>query len=330
MSERFNVLLSSAGRRVALLEIFRRTLGELGLTGKVFAADASRLSSAFHSADRGFLVPRCDSPEFVPAILDICASTGVRLVVPTIDPELPVYARHRDRFAEAGVTVAISSPEVVRLCEDKQLTHSWLSSNGFPTVPQTTAEEIMATPNCWPFPTIVKPRKGSASIGVAVVHDRTELLMATGGAEFVVQTIAPGIEFTVDILADRTGRCLCAVPRKRIEVRSGESSKGVTARSDAIEAVAHRVCERLPGAYGPLTAQVFLDPSSGELNVIELNARFGGGYPLSWEAGARHPLWLIEEIIGRPSTADAGVWRDGVVMLRYDEAVFIHPGGAGL
>src|SRR2546425_6027319 len=83
----FNVMVSSAGRRVALLDIFRRTLAEMDLPGQVLAADMSRLSSAFHSADRAFLVPPCSSPEFVPELLDLCRANRVRLLVPTIDPE---------------------------------------------------------------------------------------------------------------------------------------------------------------------------------------------------------------------------------------------------
>ena len=61
------------------------------------------------------------------------------------------------------------------------------------------------------------------------------------------------------------------------------------------------------------------------MNVIEINPRFGGGYPLAWRAGARYSRWLIEETLGLESTAQADDWRDGLVMLRYDDAVFVDP-----
>lgn len=326
----FNVLISSAGRRVALLDLFRRALRDLGLRGEVMAADMSRLSSAFHAADKAFEVPTCDDPVFVPVLLQLCRDANIDLIVPTIDPELGIFARSREAFREIGATVAVSSPEVIEIAEDKVRTHDWLRDNGFPTVRQERVAGVFAEPDRWGFPLLVKPRRGSAARGVAAVRDRDQLRAATRDDDFVVQSIAPGDEYTIDVLADRHGRALCAVPRRRFEVRSGEVSKGMTVRSPALEDLARRVCEALPGAYGPVTVQVFQDAPTGETNVIEINPRFGGGFPLSWQAGARYPVWLIEEAMGRPSTASSNGWADGTVMLRYDEAVFTTAEEAGV
>jgi carbamoyl-phosphate synthase large subunit len=326
----FNVLISSAGRRVALIDIFRRTLEKMGLDGRVYAADASRLSSAFHSADRGFLVPPCASPEFVPAMAELCRETDVRLVVPTIDPELPVYAAARDRFRDAGTVVAISSPEVVAIGADKEQTHAWLLRERFPTVDQGGPLDVDAHPDRWAFPLVVKPRWGSASIGVAVVRDRTELEVATRDETFVVEPFAPGDEYTIDLFLTAEGRCVGAVPRRRIEVRAGEVSKGVTTRSEPLEELARCVGEALPGAFGPITIQVFMDGSTGEMNVIEINPRFGGGFPLAWQAGADFPRRLIEEVLGLDPRTAVNDWKDDLVMLRYDEGVFVEAPAAGL
>jgi len=321
----FTVLVSSAGRRVELLRGFRDALAAAGLAGRVLAADRSWYSSAFHEADEGLLVPSCDEDAFVPAVLDLCEKHAVDLIVPTIDPELPVYAAARERFAGAGVTVAVSGPEAVTIAADKVRTHAWLVETGLPTVRQAGVDVVRADPPGWPFPLVVKPRFGSAGIGVAVVHDAAELDVAARAGEVVVQEVARGREHTIDLLVDRAGRCVSAVPRRRLEVRAGEVSKAVTVRSSALEDVAARVAERLPGAYGPLTVQVFSDEDGG-LAVIEVNARFGGGFPLAREAGADHPRWLVEEVAGLTSTADRGAWRPGLVMLRYDAAVFVDEG----
>lgn len=329
MSGSFNVLISSAGRRVALLEIFRRTLRSMGLTGNVIAADMSPLSSAFHSADESVLVPPSGDPTFVPTMLDVCRERGVRLLIPTLDPELPIYAANRGRFAEIGTTVAISSPDVVWIAYDKARTHSWLLEHGFPTIRQTEPAMLRHS-NGWPFPLIAKPRTGSSSIGVSIVRDRADLDVATRDGDFVVQTIAPGEEYTIDVLADKLGRCVCAVPRHRIEVRAGEVSKGMTVRSQKLIELAFGICDALPGAYGALNIQVFADPETERMNVIEMNPRFSGGFPLSRQAGARYPQWLIEEILGQGSTARADAWLDGIVMLRWDEAVFTTAARVGL
>jgi carbamoyl-phosphate synthase large subunit len=325
------VLVSSAGRRVELLRGFQRALDAIGAApGRVLATDCSWYSSAFHEADEALLVPRLDDPEFVPRLLELCLKHDVDLIVPTIDTELPVWAEHRDQFDAIGTTVALSGRHVIAIARDKQRTHDWLVAQGFPTVEQTAPADALADPDTWTFPLMAKPRFGSAGLGVGLVRDAGELaLIARRGhelGEIVVQRVAPGVEHTVDVLADRTGRCACAVPRRRLEVRAGEVSKGVTVRSAALQDLAAQLCEALPGAYGALNVQVFVDgdvhrPDS--LAVIEVNARYGGGFPLSLEAGADFPRWMLEELLALPSTAAPDAWRSGLVMLRYDAAVFV-------
>ena len=315
---------------MALLRAFRAALDTLGVPGRVLAIDGSPLSAAAWDADQSFPVPRCTEPGFIPEVLRLCREHDIRLVVPTIDTELPAYALARPEFEAAGIQVCVSSPEVVEICEDKVLTHAWLIRSGLPTVGQATVEQVRAEPERWPFPLVVKPRRGSGSIGVRVVASGEELAVASAGGDCVVQTVAPGREHTVDVLAARDGRFLCGVPRRRIEVRAGEVSKGVTVRSAPLIDLARRVTEALPGAAGPVTIQVFVDPDTGAMVVIELNSRFGGGFPRANQAGAHYPQWLLEEVLGLPSTASSDGWREGLVMLRYDDAVFVDAAQVGL
>jgi carbamoyl-phosphate synthase large subunit len=319
----FNVLMSSAGRRVSLLRSFQTSLADLGLAGNVFASDASRLSAAFHASDGAFLVPPCSSQSFVPSLLDICRSQRIRLIVPTIDTELPVLAAHRADFEAIGTAVAISSPGVVATCRDKILTHSFLKRSNFTTVRQDTLRNVRDNQRSWEGPLVVKPRSGSAGIGVRMLDGVSELPSADGHEELIVQTLAPGDEYTVDVLVSGRGEVVCAVPRRRLEVRSGEVSKGVTERVPEIAALARDICATLNGSYGALTVQLFFERTSGSLNVIEINPRFGGGFPLTWYAGGHYPRWMIEDRLGTRLGRRDDTWRDGVVMLRFDDAVFV-------
>ena len=210
---------------------------------------------------------------------------------------------------------------------DKTRTNAWCREHGLPTVRQAAPAAVLADPDAWRFPLIAKPVHGSAAIGVKRVADADEL-RRVAGPDDVVEELAPGVEHTIDLLI-LAGALRCAVPRRRIEVRAGEVQKAVTVRRDDLDDLARRVAAALPGAFGALNVQAFLDERSGELNVIELNARFGGGFPLADAAGARFPRWLLEHVLGLPSTARAD-FRDGLVMLRYDEAVFVSAEAAGL
>ncbi|MBH24382.1 MAG: hypothetical protein CMH57_08025 [Myxococcales bacterium] len=322
MVEPFHIMISSAGRRVALMELFRRSLQALGRPGELLAIDMTPASSAYQRADRGFIVPRCTDPSFVPRVLEICEAERVRLVIPTIDPALPVYAAHREAFAAVGTTVLVSDPETIAIAGDKVATHAWLTAEGLPTVRQTTLAAALDELTAADFPVIAKPTRGSSAIGVEVVHTRAQLQGLADREGYIVQSMARGNEYTVSMLVRHDGSVPCAVPRRRLRVRAGEVSKGVAVRLEPVEALAMEVARRLPGARGTINVQIFHDPETGELNIIEINPRFGGGFPLAFEAGARYPQWIIEDLLGLPSTA-ADTWTDRLVMLRYDDAVFV-------
>lgn len=320
------ILISSVGRRTQLIGCVRQSLRELNLTEAVFGVDSSRTAPGAFLVDKFFPVPPCDDAEFLPRVLTICKENRVSLLIPTIDTELAVYAAHRNDFAAIGTTVAVSSPETVEICGDKVKTHNWLVKNGFPTVCQTTLAAYLQNghqADGLTLPVMVKPRCGSASIGCARVATR-EMLRALSQerTDLLVEQMALGKEHTVNILVDRRGRCLCSVPHLRLEVRAGEVSKGVTVKHRGLMELAAKIAEHLPGAYGALNIQCFLG-STGSVQVTEINARFGGGYPLAHRAGADFPKWLLEELLGHVSSVREPDWEDGLTMLRYDDAVFL-------
>ncbi len=337
-AEPVRVLISSAGRRVGLMDAFRDALAALGLQGELLAADISRTAPAFHKADRAFVIPRCTTDDFIPHMRDLCAREGVTLVVPTIDTELMAWAQARHDFAAAGTAVGVSAPDTIAIGGDKLRTHAWLTEQGFPTVGQARPEDVLegrVGGERWRYPLLVKPIGGSSSIGVARVVDADDLRLKTRGGGYLVQTIAPGVEYTVSVFVDGQGRARCAVPRRRLEVRNGEVSKGMTVRLPALQDLALRIAEALPGAYGAMNVQIFAADGGGgaaapTLSVIELNPRFGGGFPLAARAGANYAQWLLEDVLGLPSSARPDGWRDGLVMLRYDEAVYLSAQDAGL
>ena len=317
-----NVLVTSAGRRVALLRAFRTAVSSVG-GGRVLAADAGGTAAAIHEADEGFVVPRCDSPDYVPALLALCRRENVAVVVPTIDPELPVLAQAREAFTREGVLLAASGPVTNDVAFDKANTAAFFDREGIPAPRQLDLGGALAGRNGFAFPVMLKPRFGSGSVGVHVVRDLEELrFYARRVSEPILQEYVDGLEFTLDVLVRPDGRVACVVPRRRLETRAGEISKGYTVRDAEIEGWGRLVCERLPDATGPITLQCFRR-RDGRLAFIEINPRFGGGFPLTLQAGADYPRWLLEWALGLPSTASPDGWAADVAMLRYDDAIFV-------
>lgn len=317
------ILFTSAGRRVELMHCFRRDAEELGLTLRVLAADQRpALSAACAIADEAFAVPRCLATDYVPALLEICRRKSVRLLVPTIDTELPVLAESAGAFAEVGTRVTVSSPEVVATSRDKLLTAKAFARAGI-IIPRTShLTDMLAAPAGWRWPVVLKPRGGSSSVGLALARDVEEVgRLGSTRDDYLVQEHWAGREYTVNIFFDEGGDLVCAVPHRRIEIRGGEVSKGRTERMPQLEEAARKIVQALPGARGPMCFQAIVKPT-GEYAVFEINARFGGGYPLAHHAGAPFSRWLLEAAAGLPSTAH-NAWRENVTMLRYDAAVFL-------
>lgn len=325
-----SVLLSAAGRRVALLHILQRSMDELGIAGSVIASDITLNCSAMQAAGRRLLVPPVRDPQCLSATLQIIRDEHILLIVPTIDTELPFYASHASQFAALGCRTNISSPQTIEIAYDKELTHDFLCRHGLPTVQQWNLTDALANAQSLPYPLIIKPRHGSGSANLSPAINAQQLISRGHEPDLLVQTIAPGREYTVDVFVDDRGICRCAVPRLRLETRGGEVSKGVTVRNRTVIQTARRVAEALPGARGVLNVQIFHDERTGQTNIIEINPRFGGGYPLTHQAGAPMARWLLEEAMGRPCPARDDQWHEGVVMLRYDEAVFVNAQDVGI
>jgi carbamoyl-phosphate synthase large subunit len=314
------VLITSAGRRVGLIECFRRSAESLDLPLEVMACDLDPgLSAACRIADKSFAVPKCDDPGYIDRLTEIVRAENVGLIVPTIDPELAVLAEASGQLAELGARVHVSPPSVVKIASDKLATIEALAAAGVP-VPETWPLEHAARINgatTWPM--LVKPRWGSAGRGVAIAHDDKDLPRHVS-EPMVIQELLKGPEYTVNMFVDCGGQLRSIVPHRRLRVRAGEVEKGRTERNAEFEDIAERVLSAIPDARGALCFQLMADPDAGA-KVFEINARFGGGYPLAHNAGATFTQWLLEEAFGLPVTAHDS-WRDGVVMIRYDAAVF--------
>jgi carbamoyl-phosphate synthase large subunit len=315
------ILFTSAGRRVELLQSFRRDAEALGVALRVIACDLdSRWSAACQLADAAYDLPAWESEHYVDALLAICRRERVQLVVPTVDPELLPLALAAETFLADGCTVLVSKPPVVRMARDKMLTMDTLREWDLPVPRSGTIDDIRECSETWRFPVVAKPRDGSASNGLAIIHSVDELAALNAGRSWVVQEQLRGREFTVNMLFDTNGDLVVAVPHERRQVRAGEVEKGITVRHPGLLDCATRLAEVLQGARGALCFQAIVD-EQGTTGIFEINARFGGGYPLTHAAGASFGRHLLAERLGLPLATPVD-WREGVIMLRYDAAVF--------
>jgi len=322
MHNRLKMLFTSAGRRVGLLQTFRADADLLGIALHITACDIDpRWSSACLLADSSFRSSPSDDPHFADQILAYSKSTGITLVVPTNDRDLLPLAIARSRFEAEGIHVVISDLSFVEATTDKLRTFQVFQRLDIPT-PKTWS--LLEGKDCiefGPSEFIAKPRYGSAGKGFTHLRDRAALQHLDPREDWILQERLFGSEYTVNILINSKRTIEAVVPHRRRSVRAGEVEKGNTERDTHINRIIEKLFNSLHGAVGPVCVQMFrIAPE--EFAVIEINARFGGGYPLCHAAGSRFGSWLIAEHLNleRP---DLGQWVDGLAMVRYDTAVYL-------
>lgn len=317
-----NILITSAGRRVSLVRAFQKELKKIYPEAKVIAADANpKLSAACYAADDFFEVPRLDHPKYIDTLLAKCKEYSIRLVIPTIDTELLLLAKNRNALEENDIKPVIASVSFIEKCRDKRVIHDFFESHNVAIAKEYSKDN-------YTLPLFIKPIDGSRSVDTFLIRTKDDLTdyHFTNEKLMFLEYIdhAAYDEFTCDLYYGKDHKLKCAVPRKRIEVRDGEVNKALTA-NNALVAYIRKNLNFVDGAEGCLTAQFFMHNSEPKIYGIEINPRFGGGYPLSYKAGANFPGWIISEyLLGEEIEDKFDCWEDNLLMIRYDDEILVH------
>lgn len=315
-----NILFTSVGKRIELIKAFREAYQSLHLDGKIIGTDINPLAPALQVVDSYRIVPEVQSKEYIPALIEICRNEQIDLIFPLIDPEIPLLSNNKELFEAIGVRLSVVSPDVSVICHDK-----WLMSEFFRSIKLTTPRSWLPSEinvDDLQFPLFIKPRDGNASLNVHRLNNKKELLFFV---EYVrnpiIQEYIDGIEVTIDVICDLDGKILGIVPRQRLEVRSGEITKGVTIYHKDIIESCRLIAEKLP-VIGPITIQCIIRDDL--VCFTEINARFGGGVPLSIAAGVNSPQWLLAHAAGiEIEIPPIGTFTTGLYMTRYDSSFFL-------
>jgi carbamoyl-phosphate synthase large subunit len=306
------VLFTCAGQRVDIVTAFRRA----GAT--TIATDVDQLAPALYHADQRAIVPRIDDYGYIAALRTLVELHDVRLIVPLTDLDHLVLAQARHELG--GALVLVPGVKTIERCSDKYLAHVFFEEEGIGSPPTWLPTEL---PGDLRYPVLVKARRGFGSRHIYRAENQSELdfFLRYTTADSMVQAACHGTEFSIDVFCDLDSRCLAAIPRTMIESKGGESIKGRTIKDPDLIEFARRVSEAL-GIIGPGNVQCFREPN-GELQVTDVNPRFGGGFPLPTAAGSRYPELALALANGEKLEPRLGDFREGVVMTRFFSQVIL-------
>ena len=318
---RSRVLVTGAGGAAGVAVI--RHLAALGMF--TVATDTDPLAAGlFLATEHAVVAPVSEPDQLIADLTDTAKRFEVDVAVCTVAEEMLAIA---GREHELKTNVWVPTPESIEACLDK-LHFADLMVDAHVPVPATAPGACLQS-TAWdavPGPWVVKPRSGRGSRDVYAVDEITELAWACRRVKDpIVQTRVVGREFTVDLLTDRNGALVGAVPRWRVETKAGISTKGMTFADNAVVSIAARAL-RAVGLCGAANLQGFVG-EDGNVSVIEINPRFSGGLSLSLAAGADLVAEYLLLAQGQPPSRERLQFRSGVTMTaplpRSDPAVKI-------
>lgn len=314
-----NIIITSAGQRVALVRDFKETLVRFYTEAKVFTTDMNpELAPAAYVSDGCFEVLRVTDENYISQLLDICKKNEIGMIVPTIDTELLVLAENKKLFNDNDIIVCVSDLDFIKVCRDKRNTGDFLEKHNI-RVPKAV-DKYNPT-----FPLFAKPYDGSLSTNLHYIKNAEELTQDILDdpkllfMEYIDKETYK--EYTIDMYYGTDNCVKCIVPRERIKIRAGEINKGRTVKCPLMDYIKERL-DKIEGCIGCICIQVFFNPLTEDVVGIEINPRFGGGYPQSYAAGGNYPEMLIKEYFLGEKIAYIDDWKDNMLMLRFDDAVY--------
>ena len=321
------ILILSAGTRNKIVQFYKEILKD---RGKVIAADCSPYAPALYEADEAVLTPRITEPGYLDTVLEIVRTKHVNGCFSLIDPELILLAENAERFRELGCTPMISPAAAVDASFHKARMCRMFAEAGLHT-PQfwtdMTSFEAALQAGRIAFPVFVKPEDGSASLGIRRIEDHEELLAAareygrTPDSVMMIQEFMDGQEYGADVYIDMlSGQCVSIFLKKKLRMRAGETDKSVSVHNEEVFSLIRDFVERT-GFRGQIDIDLF--EKDGRYYFSEVNPRYGGGYPHAFYAGADMPSMYIRNLEGTENPVAIGDYRDGVVMMKYNETMIV-------
>lgn len=282
-----NVLLTGINSSPAL-NVIRYLRKQDKYDVNIIGCDITEYTAGRMLVNRFFKIPRFNSKDLLPTLLEICHKEKVDIMIPIFEPELLIISENRKLFE--GAKIVLPDKEVVRLCLNKEQTLRFFAENNIPTCKLYNAEEIGDIT----FPVFLKPKGGDSSRGIMILHNLDELRIHYSQKDDLLCEFLDGEEFTIDIYCQRRGEVTCLLARKRLEITDGMAVRAETYQDSRLFDYCKRIMASLK-YEGVCCVQCIYD---NDYRFFEINPRFGGSSNLTLEAGYNIPLYILDDFYG--------------------------------
>lgn len=296
---------------------------------RLSVADADENAIGRYLHPSFFKIPSASDANFTEVLLQLCGQQGVDLILPLVTKELFPFSQNKHRFLQAGTNVLVSSPEAIKIANDKAACYQFLQQSGLavPTfrIVRTTEEFIHAAfelghpqePFCF------KPAIANGSRGFRIVSDAvneseqlfqhkpyntyityTHVLKILSSQPFpplVVTEYLSGEEYSVDCIANN-GEATLVVPRLRQKMINGISVQGTFVKDETIIAYCRQIIRTID-LHGNVGIQLKRSKDGLPL-LLEINPRVQGTIVSALGAGVNLPMLAVKNELGLAVSAE--------------------------
>ena len=271
-------------------------------------------------------VPAATDSTYIDALLQVCKEEKVDVLIPGISQELPKLQANISKFKAIGTKVSVSEGDGLLIANDKIELYKYMTKMGFSTPQYRTISSLEEFESACKYvgypqkPICVKMSDGSGSRGIRLIdpsksrydifakekpnsfyttfEDMISILKeAEVFPDLLIMELLPGLEYSVDLLADH-GKVLYIVGRESNVINASIPQEATL----SYNAEAYTISEEIVSSL-KLDGNVDLDfkfDIDGHPQLMEINPRLAATLSVIAAGGVNLLYLRIKQLLNEP------------------------------
>ena len=285
-----NILLINPGRKDYIVRYFLKLLEKFKAQLFLIDPDKNIPSFAVSKKTKNFISPKAKAKNYKFYLRKFIEKKKIKIIFPFSEFELKILSKDKKYYEDKGVCLVVSSLNVISICENKIKTGIFLKDIGINYPKIISFSQIRKN-----LPVIKKNVFGNSRKNQKIIKSIEEIPKKKD-KNYFYQKYLNFQEYGMDILNDFDGNFLHSLARKKISMRAGDTDRAEIKFSKRFLNLAKKISFKLKH-IGNLDIDFLINKK--KIYVIDLNPRFGGGYPFTHEYGYNYIEALLDLSINK-------------------------------
>ncbi len=277
------LLFTNSGRRTYMIKFAIKIL-----KSKIFISDSENIVPTFYMKGiKKYITPKVEKnkKDYIKKLISIVKKVKIKKIIPLSDHDLLALSENKFLFDRLNCDVIISRPEIIKSCMNKKKMYFFCKKNNINTPESFFSKNVKSK-----LPLVKKKLYGSGSLGFNFIKEKKEI-NKIDFKKFFLQKKIDGTEYGIDIFNDSSKNVSRICVKKKLLMRSGETDRCILVNDKKINIFAKKILS-VTNHYGNMDCDIIKD-KRGKIYLIDLNPRFGGGYPSTHISGMNFLKYIL-------------------------------------